>query len=401
MTIVNLALPVMQAEMSASFQSMQWVVEAYVLLLCALMLTGGGLADTFARRRILLLGASIFLVASVAAALAATPEWLIAARALQGVGGALLAPASLALVSSSFAPAERGKALGLWGSLLRDRHRFRPTAGRLADRVVVLACRFLYQRTNTGCCVVGRAVQVTREQRTTFARNTYRLAGAVLAVVTLLPLTFALIHAGAYGMSDGWVWLSAGLSLGAGTGFIYWERRASTPMLPLAIFRSRAFSGLNVMTIVIFTAIGAVMFFLPMVLMQAFHYSPAEAGLALVPSMVAMFVLAPWSGKFADQVGPRPPITIGPLISATSFVWFGHADVSQYVAGALFPILLMGAGFGTWVTPLTPAVMTAAGERNAGSEARATTGDRRAGPRGEHQFQRSVGPGVCRARPTR
>lgn len=366
MTIVNLALPVMQVEMSASFQSMQWVVEAYVLMLCALMLTGGGLADTFGRRRILLLGASIFLVASVAAALAATAEWLIAARALQGVGGALLAPASLALVSSSFAPAERGKALGLWAAFSGIATAFAPPLGGLLIEwsswravfyinVPILAVVLLF---------APLKLKESSEQRAPGARTDW--LGAVLAVVTLLPLTFALIHAGAYGMSDGWVWLSAGLSLGAGTGFIYWERRVSTPMLPLAIFRSRAFSGLNVMTIVIFTAIGAVMFFLPMVLMQAFHYSPAEAGLALVPSMVAMFVLAPWSGKFADQFGPRLPITIGPLISATSFVWFAHADMSQYVAGALFPILVMGAGFGTWVTPLTSAVMTAAGERNAG-----------------------------------
>ena len=131
MTIVNLALPVMQAEMTASFQSMQWVVEAYVLMLCALMLTGGGLADAFGRRRILLLGASIFLVASVAAALAATAEWLIAARALQGVGGALLAPASLALVSSGFAPAERGKALGLWAAFSGIATAFAPPLGGL------------------------------------------------------------------------------------------------------------------------------------------------------------------------------------------------------------------------------------------------------------------------------
>ena len=370
MTIVNLALPVMQRDLGATFHDMQWVVEAYILLLTALTLTGGGLADAFGRRKLLCIGAFVFLVASVMAGLATSTPMLIAARVLQGVGGAMLAPASLAIVSSSFPPEQRGRALGQWAAFSGVSTAIAPALGGILIELwswravffvnvpILLAVLWLAPRK------LSESRRAREDDRS--VRTQIDWAGGFTAVAALAPLTYALLRAGQQGLGDTGVIAGLVASAVMFMVFLHVERRATAPMVPLHLFRSRSFAGINVMTLIIFTAVGGVMFMVPMVLIYSFGYSPAQTGAAVIPSMLAMFVLAPRVGRYADRVGPQLPLTIGPLISAVAYVLFSQTTSPDYLTGVLAPIILMGVGFGIWVTPLTSSVMSAAGERNAG-----------------------------------
>lgn len=370
MTIVNLALPIMQRDLGATFQDMQWVVEAYILLLTALTLTGGGLADAFGRRKLLCIGAFVFLVASVMAGLATSTPMLIAARVLQGVGGAMLAPASLAIVSSSFPPEQRGRALGQWAAFSGVSTAIAPALGGILIELwswravffvnvpLLLAVLWLAPRRLTETRRVRDVVRGAGKQ--------VDWAGGLSAIAALAPLTYALLRAGQQGLGDPGVIAGLVMAVFMFAVFLRVEQRAAAPMVPLQLFRSRSFAGLNLMTLVIFTAVGGVMFMVPMVLIYSFGYSPAQTGAAVIPSMLAMFVLAPRVGRYADRAGPRLPLTIGPLISAAAYLLFSQTTSPDYLSGVLAPIVLMGVGFGIWVTPLTSSVMSAAGERNAG-----------------------------------
>ena len=365
MTIVNLALPVMQLDMGSSFRSMQWVVEAYVLLLTALMLTGGGLADAFGRRRILCVGAVVFAVASISAGLASSAETLIAARALQGAGGALLAPASLAIVSSSFPPGERGRALGLWAAFSAVSTAIAPPLGGVLIEFWSWRAVF-FVNVPILALVLFIASRQVPESFDHERGTSIDLWGALTAIGSLGLLTFALLRAGESGLNDPLVVACLVAAMAFAAAFVSAEQRAKSPMLPLSMFRSRPFTGLNLMTLVLFTAVGGVMFFLPMTLIQSLGYSALQAGAAMVPSMLVMFVLSPQIGRFVDRFGPKLPLTIGPLLSAVSYVVFANTTEAAYVDGMLVPIVLMGIGFGTWVTPLTSAFMSAAGDERAG-----------------------------------
>jgi EmrB/QacA subfamily drug resistance transporter len=365
MTIVNLALPVMQIEMGSSFRSMQWVVEAYVLFLTALMLTGGGLADAFGRRRMLCIGAAVFGVASVCAGLAQTSEQLIVSRALQGTGGALLAPASLAIVSSSFPPGERGKALGLWAAFSGISTAIAPPLGGLLLEVWSWRAVF-FVNVPVVLIVLLIAPWQVPESFDDERGSGIDWAGSVTAIGALGLFTYALLRAGEAGISDPLVLGCLIGSVFSTIGFVMIEKAVRAPMLPLELFASRRFSGLNAMTLALFTAVGSVMFFLPMTLMQAYHYSPLEAGAATMPSMFVMFVMAPQVGKWVDRHGPALPLIAGPLVSALAYVVFASVDNPDYLSGVLVPVMLMGCGFGAWVTPLTSSVMSAAGDDRAG-----------------------------------
>ncbi|MEM7406376.1 MAG: MFS transporter [Pseudomonadota bacterium] len=365
MTIVNLALPVMQREFDATFSTLQWVVEAYVLLLCALMLTGGGLADRFGRRRVLCAGAWMFGLASLMAATAPDSHWLIAARALQGIGGALLAPASLALVSAAFADGQRGRAFGIWAAFSGVATAFAPPVGGLLMELWSWRAAFYV---NLPVIVIILIVAPWRvpESRARDADSQLDWRGAALAIVTLGAFTYALLSAGELGLGASRVVVALLVALCGGLAFIAVEQRVDHPMLPLALFRSRVFTGLNVMTLVLFTAVGAVMFFLPMLLMQAYGYSPLQAGAAVIPSMLTMFVVSPAIGKWADRNGTRIPLMVGPWVSAAAYVLLANQTSSYYWDGLWFAIVMMGLGFGLWVTPLTTAVMSSVGAEHSG-----------------------------------
>ena len=361
MTIVNLALPSMQHELSSSFSTMQWVVEAYVLLLTGLMLVGGGMADAFGRRRILCIGAAVFALASLAAGLSTSASQLIAARALQGIGGACLAHASLA----SFGPHERGKALGIWAAFAGAATAIAPPLGGMLVEFWSWRGVF-YINLPLLAVVICIALWKVPDSRDEQRPKNLDLAGALCAIVALGALTYALLSAGQSSLNNMTTLVSFAVAFSFGCLFVVVERRVPHPMLPLSIFSVREFTGLNMMTLVLFTAVGAVMFFLPMTLIQAFQYSPAEAGAAVIPSMAAMFVVSPLMGRFTDRFGARLPIIIGPLISALAYVSFTFLRSGEYWDGVWLSILLMGIGFGSWVTPLTTAVMNAVGPNQTG-----------------------------------
>lgn len=365
MTIVNLALPVMQLDLDASFSVMQWVVEAYVLLLTSLMLVGGSLADAYGRRRLLCLGAGVFALASAGAGFAADGPQLIAARILQGIGGAMLAPASLALVSSSFPTATRGKALGLWAAFSGISTAIAPPLGGLLIEAWSWRAVF-FVNLPLLAIVIFVAYRYIPESRIENHHKRVDVAGAVTAVIALGALTFTFLRAGEHGFTDLLVALCGAIAALAGAAFVVIERRVENPMLPLGIFASRAFAGLNLMTLILFIAVSGMMFFLPMVLMQSFGYSPTQAGAAVIPSMLAMFIISPLMGRYIDRAGARLPILIGPWISALAYVLFALNDEAGYWTGLWLPIVVMGIGFGAWVTPLTSAVMSVAGEQRSG-----------------------------------
>jgi MFS family permease len=342
MTIVNLALPVMQLDTGSSFRAMQWVIEAYVLFLTALMLTGGGLADAFGRRRMMCTGAVIFGIASIWAGLSGSAGTLIAARALQGVGGALLAPASLAIVSAAFPPGERGRALGLWAAFSAVSIAFAPPLGGLLIELWSWRAVFFVNVPLLALVLLIAPWQVP--ESADYARgNDIDWWGSLTAIASLGLLTFGLLNAGESGLGNSLVITCLVGAVAFAIAFVMAERHAKSPMLPLSMFASRRFSGLNMMTLVLFTAVGAVMFFLPMTLIQSLDYSPLQAGGAMAPSMLVMFIVAPQIGRFT-----------------------ANTTDANFLRGMLLPIMLMGLGFGTWVTPLTSAVMSAAGDDRAG-----------------------------------
>ena len=365
MTIVNLALPVMQLDTGSSFRAMQWVIEAYVLFLTALMLTGGGLADAFGRRRMMCTGAVIFGIASIWAGLSGSAASIIAARALQGVGGALLAPASLAIVSAAFPPGERGRALGLWAAFSAVSIAFAPPLGGLLIELWSWRAVFFVNVPLLALVLLIAPWQVP--ESADYARgNDIDWWGSLTAIASLGLLTFGLLNAGESGLGNSLVITCLVGAVAFAIAFVMAERHAKSPMLPLSMFASRRFSGLNMMTLVLFTAVGAVMFFLPMTLIQSLDYSALQAGGAMAPSMLVMFIVAPQIGRFTDRFGPRLPLVIGPCLSALSYVLLANTTDANFLRGMLLPIMLMGLGFGTWVTPLTSAVMSAAGDDRAG-----------------------------------
>ena len=345
MTIVNLALPAMQLDTGSSFRAMQWVVEAYVLFLTALMLTGGGLADAFGRRRMMCTGAVIFGIASIGAGLSDSAGTLIAARALQGVGGALLAPASLAIVSAAFPPEQRGRALGLWAAFLSclGRESHHRLGGLLIEvwswravffvNVPLLALVLLIAPWH-----ISESADLTRGHKVDWWGS-----------VTADCLTW-IAHVCVIACRGSRAWRRAGDLLpfrrcGVRNRFRYGgATRAQFPMLPLSMFASRRFSGLNLMTLVLFTAVGAVMFLLPMVLIQSLDYSPLQAGAALAPSMLVMFIIAPQIGRFTDRFGPRLPLVLGPCLSALSYVLLANTTDPLYLSGVLVPNHAHGIG---------------------------------------------------------
>jgi len=368
-TVVNVALPALQHAFDAGVAQAQWVVEAYALLLTALLLLGGAMGDRYGRRRVFCAGVLLFGAASVGCGLAATIGQLIWARALQGVGGALLVPGSLALISASFPENLRGKAIGTWSGWSAITAAVGPVLGgflieRLSWRYAflvnvpfVLAVLFLSLR----------YVPESRGERSDAGLD---WAGAALASLALGGLVFGLIEAPARGWSDPAVLAALLLAPLAGAAFVVVERRHPAPLLPLQLFRVRDFSAANVLTLLLYAALGALMFFLPLGLIQVHGYSATAAGAALVPFVLVMFSLSRWAGGLVDRYGARGPLVAGPAIAAAGFLLFALPD-SGGTAGSywttFFPaILVLGLGMAATVAPLTTTVMNALDPVHAG-----------------------------------
>ncbi|WP_045233319.1 DHA2 family efflux MFS transporter permease subunit, partial [Deinococcus pimensis] len=353
-TVVNVALPALQRDLNANVAGVQWVVNAYTLLLAALILVGGALGDRYGRRRVFGLGVLVFAAASVACGLAPNLTALVAARAVQGVGGALLVPGSLAIIGAVFARERRGRAVGLWSGATSFVTVLGPVVG--GALVDAASWRLVFLINVPLALVVAWLLTRVPETREPGARGV-DVPGAVLVTLGLGALTFGLIRAG----EAGWTSLAVTTSLAGAAllaGFVLWEARAREPMLPLALFRSRGFSGTNGVTLLLYGALGAALFLVPQVLILAQGYSATLAGAALLPMSLLLAGLSGVFGGLADRHGPRPFLVGGPLLAGVGFALFALPGLGGSYWTTYFPAALaLGLGMAVVVAPLTSAVL--------------------------------------------
>ena len=365
-TLVNVALPAIQADLHVGLAGAQWVVEAYALFLAALLLVGGALGDHYGRRRIFMLGVALFVAASVGCAASHSLEALVVARALQGVGAALLVPGSLALISASFPEAERGRAIGTWSGFSGITAAIGPVIGGfLVDRYS-WSWAFLVNLP-LGIAVLATAAWRVPESRDPAATGAVDAKGAALATLGLGGIVYALLEVPARGWTA-WPVLAAGaVGIVAALLFVAVERRSRAPMLSLELFSIRNFSAANLLTLLLYAALGGGLFFFPLNLIQVQGYSATAAGAALTPFVLIMFVLSSWAGRLVDRVGSKLPLVVGPAIAACGFVLFALPGSGGSYWTTFFPaVVVLGFGMTVTVAPLTTTVMNSVGPDRAG-----------------------------------
>lgn len=366
-TVVNVALPVLQKELNASVGGAQWIVESYAIMLAALILVGGSLGDRLGRRRVFMTGVAMFGLASIWCGLAPGLANLIAARAVQGIGAALLVPGSLALISANFAKKRRGRAIGTWSGLTAIAAGFGPVLGGWL--VSNFSWRWIFF-INIPLAVAVLLISWFRvpESRDDETAGRIDWMGAALATVGLGGIVFGLIESNSDGFASTQVIASFVIGLAASVGFVFVELRQQHPMMPFALFRSPTFAGANLLTLFLYAALGGIMFFLPFNLIQVQGYPATAAGGALVPFVVTMFVLSRWAGGLVDRYGSKLPLIIGPLIAAGGFTLFAFAGVGagSYWTSFFPAVMVMSIGMSIAVAPLTTTVMGAVDERHAG-----------------------------------
>ncbi len=363
-TIVNLALPALQASLRASISQIQWVIEAYALTLGALLLVGGALGDLFGRRKIFLIGIIIFAISSAWCGLASTIFWLIAARTFQGIGAALLVPGSLALISSSFPEERRGQAIGTWAGFTAITTAGGPVIGGwLIEHASWRWIFFL--NLPLAMIVLIFSILYISESKNEHQPPVLDWSGTILAIAGLGSIIFALIEWG-YGGRTVIMSLIAGIILLI--GFIFVEAKITFPMVPLSMFRSRNFSGANVITFFLYFALYGVLFFLPLDLIQIQGYTPTKAGMALLPLILLMFLLSRWAGTLVKRFGPKRPLIVGPAIAALGFALFLRTNMGESYWISFFPATaILGLGIAISVAPLTTVVMNSAPTDHAGA----------------------------------
>ncbi|MCL8015279.1 MFS transporter [Streptomyces sp. AS02] len=362
-TVVNVALPRIGEDLDADLAALQWTVNAYMLTLAGLILLGGSLGDRYGRRRIFVIGVVWFAAASLLCGLAPNAGVLIAARALQGVGGALLTPGSLALIQASFHPDDRGRAVGLWSGFGGIGAAVGPfLGGWLVDGPGWRWVFLLNVPLALLCAPI--AVRHVPESGGGGRHGRFDVLGAVLGALSLALVTYALIEAPEGGLV---VAVTAVAGVAAGIAFVVVEKRRPDPMMPLDIFASRQFTAVNLVTLCVYAALGGFFFLAALQLQVVSGYSALGAGTALLPTTALMLLLSARSGALADRIGPRIPLTVGPLLCAAGMLLMLRVGPdASYVADVLPAVLVLGFGLVTLVAPLTATVLASVDVSRAG-----------------------------------
>jgi EmrB/QacA subfamily drug resistance transporter len=365
-TVVNVALPSIQRDLHASLAALEWTVNAYTLTFAVLLVTGGRLGDIFGRRRMFIFGVVVFGLSSLVIGFAPNDTWLVAFRAVQGIGAAFMMPATLAIITQAFPPEQRGTAIGTWAGVSALALAIGPVIGGFLTEDVSWRAIFFI---NPPIAIVAVAVTLfaARESRDETVDKTVDYAGIASLTVGLTALVLALVESNSWGWGSARIISLITLAVVALSAFVMIEKRVRVPMVDFAFFRSRTSLGANIVAFLISFAMFAQFFFLTLYLQNILHYSPLETGLRFLPSTLVIIVVAPIAGRLADRVGSRPLMTIGLSIVATSMLIESRVTVhSGY--GLLLPgFVLMGLGMGLVMSPMSTAAMNAVDRTKAGA----------------------------------
>lgn len=364
-TVVGIALPTIGRDFHSGLGPLQWVVTGYTLTLAALLLLGGSLGDHFGRKRVFMLGIGWFAVSSALCGLAPNSLVLIIFRTLQGVGGALLTPGSLAIIQSSFVEEDRGRAIGAWTGLGGVAAAAGPVLG---GYLVTVSWRWIFFiNLPVAALVLFMSAKHVPESRDPTASRAIDIPGTALGVASLASINYTLIEGSSNGWTSAPVLAAGALAVAATLSFVLVEKTVSAPMLPLDIFRDRQFSATNAVTFVVYGALGAAFFLVPIALQVVDRYSALESGLALIPVTVVMLLLSARSGRLASRIGPRLQMSLGPLVVAGGLALLTRAvsgpDYFEYVFPA---VMVFAIGLAATVAPLTATAMSSAPAEHAG-----------------------------------
>jgi EmrB/QacA subfamily drug resistance transporter len=375
-SVVNVALPAMQSSLDASLGTMQWVVNAYMLTLASLILLGGSAGDRFGRRRVFIVGLLGFTAASLACAIAPSATWLIAARTLQGAAAALLTPASLAIIGATYSGNARGPAIGTWAAAAALTTALGPPLGGWLVDTSGWRSIFLINLP-VGIVALALGLKLPADRGNQHAPPLDR-RGSVLAILWLGALCYGLIALGERKPVVGAIAITAAMPLAL--LFVRAEARADAPMMPLALFRNRDFSGANALTVLLYAALGGALFLLPFLLIQVHGYSALAAGAAFLPFSAIMGLGSRWSGGLVDKLGARIPLVIGPALTAAGYVALGFSGANpSYWTGVLPGLLLVSIGMTIAVAPLTTTVFNAVPDEESGTASGINNAAARAG----------------------